>query len=178
MVGVVQSKVTGNASTPRRMASVFTQIDEIESTNNGAGAGFIEQDLLDLGETCYNNGSDPTVLMIPPAVAQTVAGFAAASGRTRDFGQSREIVNAIDLIVSPYGEYRVVLNRHINADMGLLMDPTMFKTVTLRPFTRTLLAKTGDSDRHMITGEVSVKHNVFADSGQFNGFVNAVGGAG
>ena len=102
--------------------------------------------------------------MIKPGDAQIVAGFSAASGRNREISQGKTLVNAIDLYVSPYGEYRVVLNRQLKSTHALLIDPSMFKTCTLRPFTRTLLAKNGDSDRHHIVGEVSCKHTNFGDS--------------
>jgi hypothetical protein len=45
----------------------------------------------------------------------------------------------------------------------------MFKQATLRPFTRTLLAKNGDADTHFVVGEVSVKHSNFSDSGMITG---------
>jgi|TARA_R110000803_G_scaffold182229_2_gene244541 hypothetical protein len=67
------------------------------------------------------------------------------------------------------GTYRVVLNRECLATNAYLIDPSMFKQAVLRPFTRTLLAKTGDSDKHMVVGEVSVKHSQFADSGMITG---------
>jgi hypothetical protein len=107
--------------------------------------------------------------MICPKDAQIVAGFSAASGRNREISQGKTLVNAIDLYVSPYGEYRVVLNRELLTTHALLIDPTMFKTCTLRPFTRTLLAKNGDSDRHHIVGEVSCKHSNFGDSVMITG---------
>jgi hypothetical protein len=107
--------------------------------------------------------------MIKPADAQIVSGFAGAAGRNREIAQGKTLVNAIDLYVSPYGEYRVVLNRHLEATTALLIDPSMFKTCTLRPFSRTLLAKTGDSDKHLIVGEMSVKHMNFDDSVKITG---------
>jgi len=67
------------------------------------------------------------------------------------------------------GEYKVVLNRHQLTTHLFLIDPSMFKTAVLRPFTRTLLAKNGDSDRHYVVGEMSVKHSSFADSGMITG---------
>jgi hypothetical protein len=45
----------------------------------------------------------------------------------------------------------------------------MFKQVVLRPYTRTLLAKNGDSDRHQIVAEISCKHMSFADSHMITG---------
>lgn len=167
--GASNAAATGDASTAREMAS----IDQLISTTLDAGANatdaMTEAKLLTLGQTCYTNGSDPNVFMIKPADAQIVAGFAAASGRNREFAQTKSLVNAIDLYVSPYGEYKVVLNRHQMTTHAFLIDPAMFKTCVLRPFARTLLAKVGDADSHSITGEMSLKHNSFADSGMITG---------
>lgn len=166
LVGVDQASVSGSGGTARQMASVINQIATDVALG---GAALTEAALLDAGETAYNNGSDVNTLMIKPADAQIVSGFAGAAGRNREIAQGKTLVNAIDLYVSPYGEYRVVLNRHQKADTALLIDPSMFKTCTLRPFTRTLLAKNGDSDRHMIVGEMSVKHMNYADSVKITG---------
>ena len=166
LVGVDQAAVSGSGSTARQMASV---INQITTDKPQAGAALTEAALLDAGETAYANGSDVDTLMIKPGDAQIVAGFSASAGRNREIAQGKTLVNAIDLYVSPYGEYRVVLNRHLKSDTALLIDPSMFKTCTLRPFTRTLLAKNGDSDRHQIVGEMSVKHMNFADSVKITG---------
>ena len=167
LVGADQAAVSGSSSVARKMASVINQISTDE--NNATPAALTEAMVLSAGETAYNNGSDVDTLMIKPGDAQIVAGFSASAGRNREIAQGKTLVNAIDLYVSPYGEYRVVLNRHMKADTALLIDPTMFKTCTLRPFTRTLLAKNGDSDRHQIVGEMSVKHMNFADSVKITG---------
>jgi hypothetical protein len=104
--------------------------------------------------------------MIAPKDAQIVAGFTAAAGRSREINDgNKTLVNAIDLYVSPYGEYRVILNRHLESSHALLIDPTMFRSCVLRPFTRTLLAKLQDGDRHAIVGEYSLKHMSYSDSG-------------
>ena len=95
--------------------------------------------------------------MIKPADAQIVSGFTAASGSREINDGNKTLVNAIDLYVSPYGEYRVILNRHLLSTHALLIDPTMFRSCVLRPFTRTLLAKQQDGDRHAIVGEMSLE---------------------
>jgi hypothetical protein len=169
MVGVAQAAVAGNASTARKMTSVINQISTTVDAGTNATDAMTEAKLLLAGQTAYDNGSEPDTFMIKPADAQIVAGFSAASGRNREIAQGKTLVNAIDLYVSPYGEYRVVLNRELLTTHALLIDPTMFKTCTLRPFTRTLLAKNGDSDRHHIVGEVSCKHTNFGDSVMITG---------
>lgn len=165
LVGADQAAVGGSSSVARQMASAIAQISTVEA---GGSAALTEAMLLSAGQTAYNNGSDVDTFMIKPADAQIVAGFSASAGRNREIAQGKTLVNAIDLYVSPYGEYRVVLNRHLESSHALLIDPSMFKTCTLRPFTRTLLSKSGDSDKHFVVGEMSVKHMNFGDSVKIN----------
>ena len=169
MVGVDQAAVAGNASTARKMASATQLISTAVDAGSNSTDALTEAKLLTLGQTCYTNGSDPSVFMVKPGDAQIVAGFAAASGRNREIQQSKSLVNAVDLYVSPYGEYRVVLNRHQLTTHAFLVDPAMFKSTVLRPFSRKLLSVTGDSDKHQIVGEYSLKHSNFADSGMITG---------
>ena len=165
LVGADQAAVGGSSSVARQMASAIAQISTVEA---GGSAALTEAMLLSAGQTAYNNGSDVDTFMIKPADAQIVAGFSASAGRNREIAQGKTLVNAIDLYISPYGEYRVVLNRHLESSHALLIDPSMFKTCTLRPFTRTLLSKSGDSDKHFVVGEMSCKHMNFADSVKIN----------
>ena len=165
LVGADQAAVGGSSSVARKMASAIAQISTVEA---GGTAALTETMLLNAGQTAYNSGSDVDTFMIKPADAQIVAGFSASAGRNREIAQGKTLVNAIDLYISPYGEYRVVLNRHLESSHALLIDPSMFKTATLRPFTRTLLSKSGDSDKHFVVGEMSCKHMNFADSVKIN----------
>ena len=169
MVGVSQAAVTGSASAARKMASIDQQISTTVDAGSNSTDALTEAKLLELGQTCYTNGSDPSVLMIKPADSTIIAGFASSSNRQRDLADNKTLVNAIDVLVTSFGTYRVVLNRECLATNAYLIDPSMFKQAVLRPFTRTLLAKTGDSDKHMVIGEVSVKHSQFSDSGMITG---------
>jgi len=169
MVGVSQAAVTGSASAARKMASIDQQISTTVDAGSNATDALTEAKLLELGQTCYTNGSDPSVLMIKPADSTIIAGFASSSNRQRDLADAKTLVNAIDVLVTSFGTYKVILNRENLATNAYLIDPSMFKQAVLRPFTRTLLAKTGDSDKHMVIGEVSVKHSQFSDSGMITG---------
>ena len=164
-VGVDQAAVAGNATTARKMQSLISQI----STSVAAGGALTEAQLLTAGQTAYDNGSDPSVFMIKAADSTIVAGFAASAGRNREIAQGKTLTNVVDLYISPFGEYKVVLNRHLESSHALLIDPTMFKQCVLRPFTRTLLSKNGDSDRHYVVGEYSCKHSNFGDSVKITG---------
>jgi len=169
MVGVAQAAVTGSESAARKMASATAQISTTLQAGTNATDPLTEAKLLTLGQTCYTNGSEPDTLMIKPADSTLIAGFAASSNRQRDLADKSTLVNTIDVLVTAFGSYKVVLNRHQLTTHAFLIDPSMFKSATLRPFSRTLLSKSGDSDKHFVVGEYSLKHSNFGDSGMITG---------
>lgn len=173
LVGKAQNAAAGASGTARTFANVFgayvggASVIHSDVTvaidGNGATAGtpagaLDEASILSANQKLYEAGSDASYIMVKPSDSLIIAGFDKAAGRYREItDNNKTLVNAIDLYVSPFGEQKVVINRWIKADRALIFKPEMFRLVTLRPFTRELLAKTGDSDRHLIVGEFSMK---------------------
>lgn len=177
LIGKAQNAAAGSSSVARTFANVFgnyadgtTPVISADTTvatdGNGATAGtpagdLTEDNVLAANQKLYEAGSDASYIMVKPADSLLVAAFAKAAGRYREIPNGmagdKTLVNAIDLYVSPFGEQKVVINRWMKADRALVFKPEMFRLVTLRPFTRELLAKAGDSDRHLIVGEFSMK---------------------
>lgn len=167
MVGVTQNAVTGNSSTARQMASALNQIaaattvttDSDTGTAGNQAGPLTEANVLALHQSLYNEGADPSILMVKPADARIVANFTGASGRNRTINDgSKTLVNAVDLYVSPFGELKVVINRFIKSDHALMYEPDMWRKAVLRPWSRTMLAKSGDNEMHLLVGEYSLKH--------------------
>lgn len=171
MIGRDQAAVAGNATdTARRMASASKMIDAAVTVTadggSGAATALTEAHVLSAGQKAYTEGADPTVLMIKPADSLIVAGFTGASGRSRTFNDGQKTVtNAVNLYVSPFGEYKVALNRFQITSMAFLVDPEMWQEVTLRGWSREPLAKSGDSTKQMLVAEKSLKHKNFKASG-------------
>lgn len=169
LVGVSQAAVTGSSSAARKMASVDQQISASTTAGANSTDPLTEAKLLVAAQAAYVAGSEPSVLMIKAADSTIVSGFAAASGRNREFASTKTLVNVIDLYISPFSSLSVILNRHSLSTVAWLIDPAMFKMCVLRGMTRTLLAATGDSDKHFVTTEISNKHMNFADSHMITG---------
>lgn len=169
MVGFDRAAVAGSSGVARVMASALFQIAAGNAYAPGAGA-LTEAKVLTLHQTLYTAGADPSILMIKPADSLIVANFAAvANTRYRDFGGGKKVVNAVDIYISPFGELKIVLNRFILASFCLMYDPEMWAKAVLRPWTRTMLAKTGDNESHMLVGEFSLKHRNFSSAGTIEG---------
>jgi len=167
-VGASNATVAGNATTAREMDSADQLIGSGNTTAGGSSA-LTEAMIVATGQAVYNNGGDATILMVKPADSLIIAGFTGAAGRTREFNDgNKTLTNAVNLYVSPFGEYKVTLNRHQMTTHAFLLDPSMWRTASLRPFARTLLAKTGDSDTHMVVGELGLMHKNPLGSGQIN----------
>lgn len=164
-VGQKNAAVTGSESVEREMAASFDMIDA-GNVIAGGTAALTEAMLLDAHETVFNAGGDPNIFMIKPSDSLIVANFTAASGRQREFsGDTKKIVNVVDLYVSPFGELKVVLNRWLLSTTAMLLDTEMWKKIILRNWSRTLLGRDGDAERHMLVGEFSLKHKNFKASG-------------
>ena len=168
-VGASNATVAGNATTAREMDSA-DQLIGSGNTTAGGTAALTEAMIVATGQAVYNNGGDATILMVKPADSLIIAGLTGSAGRTREFNDgNKTLTNAVNLYVSPFGEYKVVLNRHQMTTHMFMLDPSMWRTASLRPFARTLLAKTGDSDTHMVVGELGLMHKNPSGSGMITG---------
>lgn len=167
-VGASNAGNAGNATTAREMDSA-DQLIGAANTTAGGTAALTEAMITTTGQNVYNNGGDATILMVKPADSLIISAFTGSAGRSREFNDgNKTLTNVVNLYVSPFGEYKVVLNRHQMTDHAFLLDPSMWRTASLRPFARTLLAKTGDSDTHMVVGELGLMHKNPLGSGQIN----------
>ena len=167
-VGSSNAGNAGNATTAREMDSA-DQLIGAANTTAGGTAALTEAMITTTGQNVYNNGGDASILMVKPADSLIISAFTGSAGRTREFNDgNKTLTNVVNLYVSPFGEYKVVLNRHQMTDHAFLLDPSMWRTASLRPFARTLLAKTGDSDTHMVVGELGLMHKNPLGSGQIN----------
>lgn len=175
LVGAPQSAVAGAMpSTARLMANYVPMIagatqtaapDGDTVTGGTQPSPLTESLFLDVMQKLYTEGGEASIFMVKPADALRVANFATATGRQRDIGNERRIVNAVDVLVTPWGEVKVVLNRFVDTSHALLFDPDNWRLCVLRPWFRETLAKTGDKTTIMIVGEYSLKHSNFKASG-------------
>jgi len=164
-VGTAQAKSAGDSATARKMAGYQAMVDaSLTFDNAGTGRDLTESLILEADQALYDAGSEGSILMVKPADSLKIADFANAAGRSRDVAQDKKITNVVNIYVSPFGEKKVVMNRFLKSTDALIFDPSEWKKVTLRNWTRETLAKTGDNTRHMMVGEFSLKHSNFKSS--------------
>lgn len=148
---VSQDKATTD---PRHMSSAAFQINAGGNAVAGGALGTLtEANILAAHELAYADGGEPSMLLTNQAYAEQIAAFALSAGNTRDFGMNKTYVNAVDLLVTPYGELTVVLDRICDDDHVFLVDPDYMQYCALQNTRQTALGKRGDSTEVLIVNE-------------------------
>jgi hypothetical protein len=155
-VGLAQAGTAGNGTTGRQLTSAANQIASATTNTAGSNRSFSEALLLDVLEKTYNEGGEPNQVQVTPSHSVIVAGFAAASGRQRNFDTGTKIVNVVDIYVSPFGEVSVVPNRFLQANTCLVLDTEYWSRAVLRPIQTIQLARVGDSDQRQMLTELTL----------------------
>lgn len=163
-----------NTGTGRYFASASRLINSANvsygSGGSATGDAGTDRDLtealvLAVQQTAFTAGGNPNWLLVSPFHSTKVANFAYVSNQQiRDRGNDTRLVNAVDVYVSPFGELTVVLDRFIRgANSGETANGAVFIMETDKWFMPTLrqigvepLAKVGDSERMLMTAEVSL----------------------
>lgn len=151
----VQAGTAGAVATAREMACFSVQLDASVKMDAALSATVpaLETKLLDGHEACYTAGGNPSYLFVSPTRVRNVSNFARASGRSREIGNERTLINVIDLYVSDFGELDVVIDRNIKADHMLGFDPAFAATPVLRPTRDWAIGKAGDYEERQILRE-------------------------
>lgn len=154
-VGLEQAGAAETSGAGRLLTSATNQMDAGGiTTTTGA---LTEAKLLTGLQNVFDEGGNVNQIQVPPAKAVTIAGFAASgSGTTRDFGESKRMVNAVDFYVSPFGEAAVVTNRFVKSDTVLLLDTDYWSRAVLRPMQTIDLAVNGDSTKKQLVTELTL----------------------
>jgi hypothetical protein len=187
-----QAAVAGNGTnTARKMSSLLSFI----KTNTSVGAGtttagadpttigvsarvdadttrtFTEAMLKEVVREVFASGGTPSVLMVSPALKQTVSGFtglAATRYQAPVSGQATILAGA-DIYQSDFGQISIVPNRFMRSRDALVLDPEYAALAYLRPFQTIELAKAGDSDKTQILAELTLEvRNEAAHGGVFD----------
>ena len=185
-----QAAVTGDASTARKLGSLQAWLetnvdlgtsgvagsDGTTARTDGTDRSFTETILKNVVKSCYENGGNPSVLMVTPTQKQVVSGFAGIAEQRYQAPSNgpTTIVGAADVYLSDFGTLSVVPNRFMSAEadggeQAFVLDPEYASVAYLRPFATNELAKTGDSEKTQLLVEYTLEvkneaaHAIIAD---------------
>jgi hypothetical protein len=180
-VGTNTAKSAGTTGTARVSASVLSWLktnttqgaggvdpaanDGTGTRTDGTQAVFTEQMLKDTLQLIFTNSNEPAELMLVGAKQkQVMSTFAGNATRYVDAAPER-LYAAVDRYVGDFGAFEIKPDRVMRARDALLINPGLWKLAWLRPIFIGELAKTGDAEKRMLIGEVTLESRNEAGSG-------------
>lgn len=172
--------VVGDASTAREMGGIeawFTSNVSRDATSGASGSlgttaatdssvtrAFAESLLQTVLQSCWDNGGDPDCILVGGFNKQAMSGFTGNATKFQD-AQKRSIEAASDLYVSDFGWLEIKPSRFSRSQSALVIETDMFAVAYSQPFGIEPLAKTGHSDRRMLSVEATLEVRNQASSG-------------
>lgn len=125
---------------------------------DGSLVTFIEADLVSALGLAWEDGGDPSVIMMSKKNKNLFNSFAGVATKYNEVkGTSQATVTgASDVYVSSYGNHTVKLNRYMRDTAVFCLDPEYISVAYLDGIRKTPMAKTGDSERHLLTVEYAL----------------------
>lgn len=159
------------ATSPRTMRGLVGFMD---AANVNAGAGYVapnyvsnvaqtdgtqraftEALLKDTLQKTYVSGGRPTVAMMGATAKQTFSTFTGNSTRQKDADQ--QLNASISVYVSDFGTIKTLINLQQRSRDVFLIEPSKWAFAVLRPWEKSPLAKTGDSERNQLLIEATLE---------------------
>ncbi len=125
-------------------------------------------------QRCYESGGSPDTMFCKPDLKvklSSLAGSSLAELRTQTKGDKMaHAVNAVDVIVTDFGTFKFVPDRHAEDNIVYIMDWDYWSINYLRPWQTMNLAKVGDAVKQMMLVEWGLE----AKNGRSSGAVVSV----
>ena len=179
-----QAPVAGDDSNARKLAGLESWIKTNSDKGGGSGAdpttsgtnartdgtqrAFTESQLKSVIKKCWDQGGDPSMIMLGSFNKQVLSGFTGGSTRF-DPAENKRLVAAVDVYESDFGAMTVVPNRFSRSRSAYVLQPDMWGVAFLRDFQLMDLAKTGDATKQALLAEYTlVSKNEAASGGIFD----------
>lgn len=174
-----QASSVGGAGTGRSLASMESWIatNSIESTTtasattvgyssgtvaaptDGTTTSSLTEGMLRTAlQGAWSAGGQTTTILTSATQKANIDAITGVATRMVDISKTQQasIIGAANLYVSSFGTHKVILHRHVRSSVLLCLDPDYWATAWLdRPFSEQL-AKTGDSRKYQIIGEMTL----------------------
>jgi hypothetical protein len=128
------------------------------AATDGTQRAFDESMLKSVLASCADNGGEPSLVLLGSFNKQAASSFEGIAAQRRDTGDKRAtIVAGADVYVSDFGQVSMVYSQFSRTRSALVVDPDMWKLCLYQPFKVEDLAKTGHSDRQLLSVEFTLE---------------------
>ena len=155
-----QAQDAGSPTVARTLQGMqaWVTTNDVPATGTAGVTTFDEEDLKGAMLEAYDQGGEPSMLLVSPKNKVQVSSFSGIAEQRYQAPKSSPttIIGTADVYLSDFGTLNVVPDRFLDDACALFVDPSMASVAYLRPFKKTKLAKTGDSEKHMMNVEYTL----------------------
>ena len=150
----------GNASTARetRGAANCITTNVTDAGTSGSHAAMTEADVLAVAEAVWTQGGEASTILLGATNKKLITAMSGRADAVRSVADNNmTIQNSVDVYVSDFGTYNIVMDRFCDQDVVYFLDHDMWSVDYLRDFQTVDIAKEGDSEKKMLLVEYGLR---------------------
>jgi len=146
----------GNATTARetRGAAHWITTNVVDAGSSSTHAAMVEADVLLAAEKVWTQGGEASTILLGATNKKLITAMSGRADAIRSVADNNmTIQNSVDVYVSDFGTYNIVMDRFCDQDIVYFLDHDMWSVNYLRDFQTVDIAKDGDSEKKMLLVE-------------------------
>ena len=150
----------GNASTARetRGAAHFITTNVTDAGTSGTHAAMVEADILAAAEAVWTAGGEASTILLGATNKKLITAMSGRADAVRTVADNNmTIQNSVDIYVSDFGTYNIVMDRFCDQDYVYFLDHDMWSVDYLRDFQTVDIARAGDGEKKMLVVEYGLR---------------------
>ena len=150
----------GNASTARetRGAAHWITTNVVDAGTSGTHAAMVEADVLLAAEKVWTEGGEASTILLGATNKKLITAMSGRADAVRSVADNNmTIQNSVDVYVSDFGTYNIIMDRFCDQDIVYFLDHDMWTVDYLRDFQTVDIARAGDGEKKMLLVEYGLR---------------------
>ena len=150
----------GNATTARetRGAAHWITTNVTDAGTSGTHAAMVEADVLAAAEAVWTAGGEASTILLGATNKKLITAMSGRADSVRSVSDNNTTIqNAVDVYVSDFGTYNIVMDRFCDQDYVYFLDHDMWSVDYLRDFQTVDIARAGDGEKKMLLVEYGLR---------------------
>ena len=150
----------GNATTARetRGAAHWITTNVTDAGTSGTHAAMVEADVLAAAEAVWTAGGEASTILLGATNKKLITAMSGRADAVRSVSDNNTTIqNAVDVYVSDFGTYNIVMDRFCDQDYVYFLDHDMWSVDYLRDFQTVDIARAGDGEKKMLLVEYGLR---------------------
>jgi hypothetical protein len=150
----------GNATTARetRGAAHWITTNVTDAGTSGTHAAMVEADVLAAAEAVWTAGGEASTILLGATNKKLITAMSGRADSVRSVSDNNTTIqNAVDVYVSDFGTYNIVMDRFCDQDVVYFLDHDMWSVDYLRDFQTVDIARAGDGEKKMLLVEYGLR---------------------